>query len=470
MCSSLADFAHHAILQNTLSLKAKLPERELRKSAEPLGVIPHKLKNMSIEVHIDSITLDILSKRLKNIVSPMDILKWLNNFQKDETKIALDYLYRFTIYTSNEIEEIFHESLNQILRKLKGQQKAIIHPIGKFGKSGSMMSYLLKKTNSFKCNDEKLYLTSDYTEFDNLYQSYSTLILVDDFVGTGKSILDYLTDYIKNRLDLFEKVYFICVAGMEIGIKNINQKFDEIFVPKSNIYKKAFSSDASYFGYRNFGLHRQVAYEYGSKLTKPVILKCGKKKFPNALGYENTQALIGFFYGCPNNTLPIFWKESDNQLKWSSLLPRFNEDKISKAKHFRKNISFELSLLKEFGTERLQKEFINYEIIRGKKKYNSVNHINFSLYAILKLLREGNNEVSICQKLGILHSDYVNYLKIGKNNGIFTSKFEISLKGLELYNDAKKCIKNSFAYKHENRNEFNSKNIIFIPKTFNGRS
>lgn len=425
---------------------------------------------MSIEVHIDSITLDILSKRLKNVVSPMDILKWLNNFKKEENQIALDFLNRFTIYTSNEIEEIFHESLNQIIRELGNDKKALIHPIGKFGKSGSMMSYLIKKTNSFKCNDEKLILTADYNLFDDLCESHSTLILIDDFVGTGKSILDYLNDFIKERIELFEKVYLICIAGMDFGIKNISPKFDNIFIPKSNTYKKAFSSDASYFGYRNFEKHRQLAYEYGSKLTKPYNLKSGNKKYPNALGFTNSQALVGFFYGCPNNTLPIFWKESDNSIKWSSLLPRFNEDKISKAKDFRKNISFELSLLKEFGTERLQKEFISYEIIRGKKKYNSVSHIDFSLYAILKLMREGNNEFNICQKLGILYSDYIKYLKIGKKNGIFTSKYEISLKGLELYNDAKKCIKNSFAFKHENRNDFNSKNIIFIPKTFNGRS
>ena len=37
------DFAYHTILQNTLSLKAKLPERELRKAAEPLCDIHKKL-------------------------------------------------------------------------------------------------------------------------------------------------------------------------------------------------------------------------------------------------------------------------------------------------------------------------------------------------------------------------------------------------------------------------------------------
>ena len=180
--------------------------------------------------------------------------------------------------------------------------------------------------------------------------------------------------------------------------------------------------------------------------------------------------MVGFFYGSPNNTLPIFWQESSTEFKWVSLLPRFNHHKISKARDFRKNISFELSLLQEFGTNRIRKEFVTYEITRGEKKFDSVNHIDFSLYAILKLKREGFSDFNICQRLGILHSDYLEYLSIGKKKGIFNKKLEISLKGLELYSDAKKCIKNSFNFKYENRNSCNIKEINYIPKTFNGKS
>ena len=42
MCSSFADFAHQVILQNTISLEALLPERELRKADEPLKNVTEK--------------------------------------------------------------------------------------------------------------------------------------------------------------------------------------------------------------------------------------------------------------------------------------------------------------------------------------------------------------------------------------------------------------------------------------------
>jgi hypothetical protein len=425
---------------------------------------------MSIKVHIDSITLDILSKRLKNVVNPMGILRWLNNFEKEELTFAIDFIKRFTIYTSNEIEEIFHTELNQVLRKLPKEQNLVIHPIGAFGKSGSMMSYLIKKTNTFKCNPDRIKLCSNSSILNDYDSSHNTLILIDDFIGSGKSVSDYYNSDLINIRKKYNKVIFIGVAGMEYGIYKIKNLFDEIRIPHSNIYKKVFSSDASFFGYRNQKEHRKIAYKYGEKLTRPEKLKSGKLKYTSALGFSNSQSMVGFFYGSPNNTLPIFWQESSTEFKWVSLLPRFNHHKISKARDFRKNISFELSLLQEFGTNRIRKEFVTYEITRGEKKFDSVNHIDFSLYAILKLKREGFSDFNICQRLGILHSDYLEYLSIGKKKGIFNKKLEISLKGLELYSDAKKCIKNSFNFKYENRNSCNIKEINYIPKTFNGKS
>ncbi|WP_430905588.1 phosphoribosyltransferase-like protein [Maribacter sp. 2-571] len=426
---------------------------------------------MSIEVNIDSITLDILTRRLKYLVSPMEILEWLNNFEKEQVSIAVDFLKRFTVYTSNDIEDIFHKELNEVLKGIPKGQKMVVHPIGKFGKSGSVMSYLLKKTNTFKNNPDKILLIPSSEELENLPDEYETLVLIDDFVGSGKTILDYWDSNLDGAEDSFDNIVFIGVAGMSFGLNKIKHLFNDVRIPSSNIYKKAFSSDASFFGYRSQSEHRQIAYDYGTQLTRPNTLKSGKINYPNALGFSNSQALVGFFYGCPNNSLPIFWQEKNSDdFKWKSLLPRFNHHKISKARDFRKSISFELSLLQEFGTSRLQKEFVTYEIKRGQRTFDSVSHIDFSLYAILKLKREGHSDFNICQKLGILQSDYEFYLKSGKKKGIFNKKYEISLKGLELYNDAKKCIKNSFKYHYEHIASHKVKDINYIPKTFNGKS
>ena len=193
-------------------------------------------------------------------------------------------------------------------------------------------------------------------------------------------------------------------------------------------------------------------------------MKNGNDKFIHALGYNNAQALVSFSYGSPNNTLPIIWSNKDN---WIPLLPRFSKDKISQAREFRKNISFELSILKEFGSDLLKDNFFSLEVKRGKRIFSSVNHIDFSIYGIIKLSRGG----FICQKLGILFSDYEDYLREGKERGLFEEGNKLTKFGLEVYGDAKKCIesrKKSIDY--EKSVLFDIKEINYIPKMFNGKS
>lgn len=83
---------------------------------------------------IDNITIDIISARLKNVVSPLDIIKWLNNFEENEIKYAIDIASNLTVYTSYEIEEIINSSLNNLFPKLEANDIIIINPIGNFGK------------------------------------------------------------------------------------------------------------------------------------------------------------------------------------------------------------------------------------------------------------------------------------------------------------------------------------------------
>jgi hypothetical protein len=414
--------------------------------------------------------LDVLATRLKGVVTHFDILKWIANFRDDEFQYAVDFLKNINVFTSNEIEEIYHQGLNKILRTIPQNEKIVIHPIGLFGKSGSMMAYLVRKTDIFIKNPDRITLCSNSANLAGLTADYKCLVLLDDFVGTGGSVEKYYNSDILPHLHLFNKKCFLGVAAMGFGLSKIKPLFNQIEIPKSNIYRKAFDSDASYFGYRKYQQHRETAYRYGTQLTKPERLKSGALKYNNALGYENSQSLVAFFYGSPNNSLPIFWQGGNDKIEWFPLIPRFNHHKIQQAREFRKKLSFELSLFKEFGSEGLQEAFATLRIKKGSKRFSSVNHIDFSIYGILKLTREGFSEFNICQRLGISFSDYSTYLQEGKTKGIFDSKFKITLRGLELYEDAKKCISNNVKTYYEDRANYESKNILYIPKSFNGRS
>ncbi|WP_448634243.1 phosphoribosyltransferase-like protein [Pedobacter panaciterrae] len=421
-------------------------------------------------MNIDPIMLDLLSKKLKGVVSPVNILKWLSNFRDSETHLAIVLLRNLKIFTSYEIEEHYQIGLNIILRDIPTGSKIAVHPIGTFGKSGSMMAYLLKKTDSFSKNSGRIELCSNIESVKDLSKEFKTLVLLDDFIGTGKSVETYYKTEIEKYKDHFSNIYFLGVAGMVEALGVIRPYFKKVIIDKNNIYRKAFSSQSSNFGYRKHQDYRDLSYKYGSLLSKPIHLKSGKLKFEHALGYENSQALVAFFYGSPNNTLPIFWQGDTPQLKWTPLVPRFSFHKIAIARAFRKQLSFELSLISEFGSEFLKKAFTTYVVQKGTKKFSSVNHIDFSIYGILKLQREGFNEFSICQRLGISTVDYMTYLQKGKAQGIFDKHFEITERGLELYIQARKCIAATKEEKFENMKSFNVRNNTYFPKSFNGKT
>ncbi len=418
--------------------------------------------------YIDNTTLDILSTRLKNSVSQLDILKWLNNFEKSELKFAIDILQNLTVFTTFEIEEILNEGLNTIFPTIENEEILVIHPVGNFGKSGSMVSYFLQKTDYHKSNKVKIQFSPDLNTFSFKEGKNYKLLLIDDFVGSGNTIDKYFTKDVLPHSGNFMSINFIGIAGMNSGVKKITPHFSSIHIPNSNIYKKAFSSEASYFGYRKQEKHREFAYKYGILLTGATNKKKSKLKFKNALGYNNSQALVSFSYGSPNNTLPIIWA---NKNDWFPLLPRFFPNKIDKARKFRKGISSELSILKEFGSENIRENFFSLEVIRGRKTFTSANKIDFTLYAIIKLTRAGVNPNNICQKLGILSKDYEDILDLGKEREIFTNGNNLSLYGLELFQDAKKCIeRNKKNLEYETKDIFAVREINYKPKIFNGKS
>src|SRR5690606_4446474 len=109
-------------------------------------------------------------------------------------------------------------------------------------------------------------------------------------IGTGSSFISFFNEKISTHKDKFNEIHFIGIAGMDFGLRII-KPYATVHIPKSNIFKKAFSSEASYFGYRNYGRHREFCYEHGSKLVAP---KKSKSEKDNVLGYGNSQSLVSF--------------------------------------------------------------------------------------------------------------------------------------------------------------------------------
>ncbi|MCK0148319.1 hypothetical protein MWU78_21935 [Arenibacter sp. F26102] len=425
---------------------------------------------MKISKEIDNITLDLLGSRLKNIVAPLDIIKWLENFKESEVQTAVHIAMNMTVFNTYEIEDILNNAFANQFSTLRSHEKVIVLPVGDFGKSGSMITYFFQKTDFHRKmkSSQKLDLVSFLDDFIFEIGKKYYLVLIDDFTGSGKSIETFYTEKIEGNIDNFEEIHFIGIAGMRNAINRIDKLFTKLHIPESNIFKPTFARDSHNFGYRNYNNYREFCYNYGAKLTNPKKLKNGNIKYNTALGFENSQALVSFSYGSPNNTLPIIWANKDG---WNPLIPRFSKDKISISRKFRKSLSYELSLLKEFGTKDVKTEFFTFQIERNKQVFSSASKIDFSLYGIIKLKRAGHTVPTICQKLGMMTHDYEDMMKEAVKRRLFDKDLELTDYGIQVYYEAKKTIKalnRNIAY--EKSEHFLIKEINYLPKQFNGRS
>lgn len=127
--------------------------------------------------------------------------------------------------------------------------------------------------------------------------STSNVILVDDFVGTGESALTFLeeNEYIKNINK--DKIFFIFIAGMQDGIKRIQEKGYTVFC--SYIQEKGIDSIPN--------LNKKQEYILlMEKLETSYSIKENVK-----FGYGHSEALISLVR-TPNNTFPIFWDGKKN--------------------------------------------------------------------------------------------------------------------------------------------------------------
>ncbi len=425
---------------------------------------------MNLNTDIDNITLQVLESKLKNSVTQLDIIKWLSNFEPAKRKMAIDIAMNLSVFNTFEIEGILNTAFEKRFQQINKKQRLIVLPVGDFGKSGSMIAYYFQKTPFYKRfkDSPKVQLVShlNSSHFEDGYDYI--LVLIDDFAGSGGSIRKFYDDELSFIDVQFSNTIFIGIASMRRAKVFLSTFIDEIHIPESNIFKRAFGRDSHYFGYRNYSDYRELCFEYGKKLTDYKELKNGTIKYTDALGFNNTQALVSFNYGSPNNTLPIIWSSRNG---WIPLIPRFSKDKMSMSKDFRKSLSHELSLLKEFSSSDVQREFFTLDIDNKKSSFKAVSRIDFSLYGIIRLMRNGHKAPVICQKLGIISSDYDNIMTIGIDRGLFKEEGILSEYGLLLYQDAKRTIKyKNQELEYEKSNYFIKKEVDYRPKQFNGRS
>lgn len=397
--------------------------------------------------------IDAICDRFQNIITPLKIVNWLDNFDKSDWSKALIVLNSFEYYTTKDIIKEFDYHLSEAFSKVNNSNPIYALPVGKAGKSGLAMIYYLKKTNSFVDNKIKIL---DQNDLKKLNQ-HDNLILIDDFAGSGRTISEY---FISIKSELPENVYVstLTIAFLTSAKAHLQNVGIEIF---GNLRQPAFHKRGSVFGYYpRMKAIREFCFKYGNYIY-PEQNYVNKKTEQHPLGYANSQALIGFEHAIPNNTISIIWadrKRTDCDKEWYPIFPRRTQAYIEETGDLKKTSAYWSSMLYKLKLE-TSFGFDN-------EKYSKYNLRILSII-LLKLRRKSS--LNICQFLSINTEEYKDLIKDGVQRNVFDENGELTSNAINVVEEIRKKAK----FEREKYIEpelLIEEDMLYLPKQFLGSS
>ncbi len=384
--------------------------------------------------------------RLRYGITASKIISWLNNFDEKDRVHVFNMLRVYEFISYNEMLFRYQLLFSELLSSVNiGEGKTIlIIPYGEFGKSATMVTYPLKNTDAFKNNKGKFRFEIDYRNInDEDLRKIDAVIFLDDFIGSGNTFCGIYgkEDSVKNWIvkHNIPKVFLLTCIIMKEGKTKIEKLYPEVEIYGDTRHKIFDKINSPLSVIDNIEVFQQVL-----------------KKYPQGSythGYEDSQSLISFFYGTPNNTLGIFWKSN------SSLFPRHTKQKIHEIRLLRKEISFYEVLIDPKHWN------INLEIISD---FNDVKLDNYLLLAFLLLKDKQHSDLLISHLLSI------SMVEIGPLIEYFTEKDfysndSLTAVGSEFVSNLYKSMQKINFRKATPDNLKYQENLLYLPNQLNGK-
>lgn len=400
--------------------------------------------------------IENLQARLKWSISPSRIIKWLENFDAEDIVNAYDLILFLEFITFEELQARLDELLNYVIEEIEEHSKIIIVPYGKLGKSGPMLVYPLKNTVAYQKNEQRIIL--DWDSRNKSTPENSTVIFIDDFIGTGDT---FIREYTKSPpgshsletwadRNKISQRYLLAVVTMFQAKAKIEQICPSIKIV-SEFRTKAFDETHSVF---NATKSAQRLLDFSSRY--------GNRIYSPPLGYKDSQALVVFSHSTPNNTLPIIWVDKPG---WKPLYPRKCNIRIDEARGIKKEVAFYIGIMNRLGLDLYNH---STSIIGDDGRDIEYNHReDHSLLLYLKLKNENHHEIVISQVIGVTKGELKEIIRYGVSRNLLFNSGEVTPSGYDFFNKLTfKTRKHRF--RSSKRKDFELKDILYLPKVFRG--
>ena len=261
------------------------------------------------------------------MVDPLSVRAWLDQFDDvADQRLMFRILQGCRLYGEDLIRvkmrqgfEVVRRNIRTVLdRRSRARRDILVSTLNKSaGKSGLSYCRLFALENQI-WQDSVLPL-SDVEKMVGDVGRYQRLVLVDDFMATGNTVVTGLRDsseVLKAINAEGVRIVVLAVAGFGEGIHRIERAAErfgiDVEVHVCDVLgpeDKVFSETSTIFGDSDDLIRaKNVARQKGEILD-----------VRRPLGYGNMEAAVVFFQNCPNNTLPIFWSRKNG---WMPLFAR----------------------------------------------------------------------------------------------------------------------------------------------------
>jgi hypothetical protein len=242
-----------------------------------------------------------------------NLLKEVNYIHKGQVRGKLKYLYTEAckgttwVVPSNDkdLKAGTDWSFKKEQKVARSRDDVLVSTLDDLHKSGSyLLKDLVAATNLIGKN------IVNFNELEKpLLEKCNIIIFIDDIIGSGdqmklkieKKLIHNkeLSDYIK---DGNKRIVILSILANEDEVKKINDKYEDQHI--KIIYHDSFNKNDNYFEkIKNNKSH----IENETNIIKEYCNKLEKKE---PYGYGNLGLLIVFAHNCPNNSLPVLYKQA----------------------------------------------------------------------------------------------------------------------------------------------------------------
>jgi hypothetical protein len=245
-------------------------------------------------------------------LNQQNIRDWLDQFDAAHQDVAARILDCVDFYSLAKVATAFREILDGLPgwdkdpKKRKGTWRFCAYS-SSAGESGDVMLSRFRHANglSAKKYDEFFIYRSDI-----LLQKLGdddTLVMIDDFVGTGKQVCDTWDRHISELVSGIGNVYLVVVAAVDKAVKRVRDE-----------------TGLSLIAHTQLGLHDNLwADECGhftAEEKQSLLTYCTTADQNTPKGYGECGLVVVFSDSCPNNSLPILHRVHN---RWEGLFPRY---------------------------------------------------------------------------------------------------------------------------------------------------